>query len=509
MSSEQSLIDYLIEHSSVSEAAIESARREREVTGRKLSVILVRNGFVRQAEMIEAILAVAPADVDGETAFIDALPPKLLESTQTMALAETPERLVLATLGDEAVVAAEVAKYDPREIVFRPASIERIDSYLAELARIERSDEDSLLDRLVRDGLRRRFSDIHILPRAESYTVSGRFNGEMQVVHEGELTEYNVLAARIKDRSGMDLSERRIPQSGGFGVEYNQRLVDMRVEATPALNGEKIVIRLLDSDAVNPKLEALGITRLAEWRKGFTRRNGLCLICGPTGSGKTTTLNATIREMDRFGRHICTIEDPVEYAIPFVTQVNVNYSVGLDFSKALRSFLRLDPDVIIQGEVRDEETAQLAVKAAETGHLVIATLHTNSIQSSIERLEYLGIERHALKYLLRSVLVQNLIRVLCKRCHGEGCLSCQQTGFVSRTIVSECAYFPDEKAVDDLLEGGRSWPLLIEDAIGKYREGLTTRGELERVFAEEARPYLADDADHAAPAGQEPGKVAA
>jgi general secretion pathway protein E len=169
----------------------------------------------------------------------------------------------------------------------------------------------------------------------------------------------------------------------------------------------------------------------------------------------------------------------------------------------------LDPDVIIQGEVRDEETAQLAVKAAETGHLVIATLHTNSIQSSIERLEYLGIERHALKYLLRSVLVQNLIRVLCKRCHGEGCLSCQQTGFVSRTIVSECAYFPDEKAVDDLLEGGRSWPLLIEDAISKYREGLTTRSELERVFAEEARPYLADGADHAAPAGQEPGKVAA
>jgi len=500
VTAERSLISYLLEHDLVTEAAIEAAQREQEVTERKLSVILVRNGFVRQPEMIEAILAVAPADVDGETTYVDALPADLLEKTQTMALAETPDRLVLATLGDEATVAFEASKYDPREIVFRPASIERVDAYLAELARIARSDEDSLLDRLVRDGLRRRFSDIHILPRAESYTVSGRFNGEMQIVHEGELTEYNVLAARIKDRSGMDLSERRVPQSGGFSVEYNQRLVDMRVEATPALNGEKIVIRLLDGAAVNPKLESLGITRLAEWRKGFTRRNGLCLICGPTGSGKTTTLNSTIREMDRFGRHICTIEDPVEYAIPFVTQVNVNYSVGLDFSKALRSFLRLDPDVIIQGEVRDEETAALAIKAAETGHLVIATLHTNSIPSSIERLQYLGVEPHTLKYLLRSVLVQNLVRVLCVRCHGAGCNACQHTGFSTRTIVSECAYFPDETAVEALLAGKRDWPLLIEDAIDKYRAGETTRAEIERVFAEEAKPYFeaASDAGGAA-----------
>lgn len=490
MTSEHSLVEHLVSRGMVSMVALEASRRERDITGRKLSVILVRNGFVRQAEMIEAILAVAPEDVDGEIAFISTLPSSLLEATQTMALAETPDQLVLATLDDETRVAAEVAEHDSRQIVFRPASIERIDDYLSELTRIARSNDDSLLDRLVRDGLRKGFSDIHILPRSESYTVSGRFNGEMQIVREGELTEYNVLAARIKDRSGMDLSERRVPQSGGFSVEHNQRLVDMRVEATPALHGEKIVIRLLDPDAVNPKLDSLGISRLAEWRKGFTRRNGLCLICGPTGSGKTTTLNATIREMDRFGRHICTIEDPVEYAIPFVTQVNVNYSVGLDFSKALRSFLRLDPDVIIQGEVRDEETAALAIKAAETGHLVIATLHTSSISSSIERLQYLGVEPHALKYLLRSILVQNLVRVLCGSCSGKGCARCQNTGFSKRTIVSECAYFPDENAVSSLIDGAHDWPLLIEDAVDKMRQGVTTEAEIERVFAEEARPYL-------------------
>lgn len=490
MNTDQTLIDYLLDRDLVAPAAIDAARREREVAGRELSLILVRNGFLRQSEMIEAILAVAPEQIDEEQAFVNSLPASMLIDTQTMVLAETPEHLIVATLSSEPKVAANISESDPREVIFRPASLERIDAYLAELDRVARADEDSLLDRLLRQALRNRFSDIHILPRVESYTIQGRYLGDLQLVHEGELSEYNVLTARIKDRANMDLSERRVPQSGGFSVEYKQRLVDMRVEAIPALNGEKIVIRLLDPDAVNPKLATLGITRLDEWRKGFTRRNGLCLICGPTGSGKTTTLNATVREMDRFGRHICSIEDPVEYALPFTTQVNVNDAVGLSFSKALRSFMRLDPDVIIQGEVRDEETAGLAIKAAETGHLVLATLHTSSISSSIERLEYLGVRRLDLKYLLRAVLVQNLIRVVCTDCAGVGCRACQETGFTHRTIVSECAYFPDETAVDALLNGERWWPLLVEDAVAKYRNGATTRAEMERVFAEEAAPYL-------------------
>lgn len=495
MTNQQPLLAHLNEAGFVASDAIEAAQREQAVTGRDISLILVRNGFVRQSQMIEAILAAAPEHIDGESAFVAALPARFLAETQTMILAETPEHLIAATLTDEWRVEARLAEHDPRPVVFRPASIERIDDYLAELERVARADEDSLLDRLLRQALRNRFSDIHILPRHESYTVQGRYLGELQLVHEGELSEYNVLAARIKDRAHMDLSERRVPQSGGFSVEHKQRLVDMRVEVIPATSGEKIVIRLLDPDAVNPKLDTIGITRLDEWRKGFTRRNGLCLICGPTGSGKTTTLNATVREMDRFGKHICTIEDPVEYALPFTTQVSVNYTVGLDFTKALRSFLRLDPDVIIQGEVRDEETAALAIKAAETGHLVLATLHTSSIAASIERLAYLGVRSLDLKYLLRSVLVQNLVRVVCDRCAGAGCVSCQDTGFTERTIVSECAYFPDEDAVTGLLDGRRDWPLLVEDAVAKYKQGMTTRAEIERVFADEARPYLEGESE--------------
>lgn len=493
MPDQQPLLTYLKNNSLVGQDAIDAAYSEQKITGRDISLILVRNGFVRQAQMVEAILSATPEHIDGETVFVNAIPAKLLIDSRTIMLAETTDNLVAATLSDEKQVAMDISEYDPRPIIFRPASVERIDTYLTELERMEAADEDSLLDRLLRQALRHNFSDVHILPRHESYTIQGRYLGKLQLFHEGDLNEYNMLCARIKDRSHMDLSERRIPQSGGFGVEYKRRIVDMRVEAIPVAEGEKIVIRLLDPDAVNPRLDALGISRLAEWRKGFTRRNGLCLICGPTGSGKTTTLNSTVREMDRFGTHICTIEDPVEYAVPYITQVSVNYTVGLDFSKALRSFLRLDPDVIIQGEVRDEETAALAIKAAETGHLVLATLHTSSISASIERLAYLGVSNADLKYLLRSVLVQNLVRVVCDDCAGQGCSRCQDTGFTSRTIVSECAYFPDENAVEALVNGERDWPLLIEDAIEKYQQGMTTRAEIERVFAEEAAPYLDTD----------------
>lgn len=493
MNQEAAITDYLLAHRLVGNAALLAAKQEQEITGKNLSLILVRNGFIRQDAMTAAILEAAPDQVDAESTFVEGLPSDVLSSTQTMVLAETSRQLMVATLQAESLVKASIAPYDTREIVFRPASVSRIDQYMTELLRLANSSKSSFLDRLLRQAIRDRVSDVHILPRADSYTTQGRYLGSLKMIHEGALSEYNTLVARIKDRANMDLSERRLPQSGGFSVEHEQRLVDMRVETIPSLQGEKVVIRLLDPDAVNPKLDTLGISRIEEWRHGFTRRNGLCLICGPTGSGKTTTLNATVREMDRFSRHICTIEDPVEYALPFVTQVTVNNAVGLDFSKALRSFMRLDPDIIILGEIRDEESAALAVKAAETGHLVLATLHTSSIEASIERLEYLGVRRLDMKYLLRSVLVQNLMRAACRQCQGKGCHHCSNAGYTHRTIVSECAYFPDEKSVVDLLDGQRSWPLLVEDAVSKYKEGITTLDELKRTFAEEITPYL--DAD--------------
>ncbi|MFN4262030.1 MAG: GspE/PulE family protein, partial [Gemmataceae bacterium] len=173
-----------------------------------------------------------------------------------------------------------------------------------------------------------------------SYTVFFRHLGVRRIVHEGDLEEYNMLVARIKDLSRMDLAERRIPQDGGYSMEYNGKLVDLRVATLPVGSAEYVVIRLLDPDRVQPNLDKLGITRVDEWRKGVSRPDGLCLICGPTGSGKTTTLNASIREMDRFASSIFTLEDPVEYRIPYIGQVNINQPLGLDFARGIRAFMR-------------------------------------------------------------------------------------------------------------------------------------------------------------------------
>jgi general secretion pathway protein E len=256
------------------------------------------------------------------------------------------------------------------------------------------------------------------------------------------------------------------------------------------VDGEKVVIRLLDPDRVNPKLDKLGVSRINRWRAGFSNADGICLICGPTGSGKTTTLNGTIKEMDRFGKSINTLEDPVEYRIPYVAQVNINHVVGLDFARGVRAFMRADPEIIISGEIRDLETAQNAIKASETGHLVLGTLHTGSIRGTMDRLRDIGVEVADLRYLLRSILVQRLIRTFCTYCSGDGCEMCYHTGFGGRSVISEVEYFGAPEDVDRMVAGEVWWPTMVEDAIGKIEQGITSPEEVIRVFGEQGRKVL-------------------
>ncbi|WP_018234198.1 GspE/PulE family protein [Thioalkalivibrio thiocyanodenitrificans] len=482
--------EHLIERKLARPEAIEAALLEQKVSGEPLGLILVRNGFIRHRDLIKTILEVAPERIIGEQVFTTQVPAELLVRLRAMLIAETDDKLIVATLSPEQEVRSELAPYFPGlEILFVAVTPERLDEYLERL-QSDIDDEGAVVDVMLRRALTENISDVHIIPRFASYTVLFRYLGVRHIAHEGSLEEYNTLVARIKDRARMDLAERRVPQDGGFQVEQNGKMVDMRVATLPSPDGEIVVIRLLDPDSVQPSLDGLGITRVDHWRSAVSRADGLCLICGPTGSGKTTTLNATIREMDRFGRAIYTAEDPVEYRMPFTGQININTAVGLDFSRSVRAFMRADPDVICLGEMRDTETARNAIKAAETGHLVLATLHTGSIRGAVDRVRDIGIESHELRYLLRGVLVQRLVRVICKSCNGEGCPECNGVGYSGRCVVSEAQYFQSVNEVDALIAGERSWPEMIEDAVLKCADGITDRREILRVFGAEAEPYL-------------------
>jgi general secretion pathway protein E len=487
-SSRMRIGEYLLSKGLITEEMLNAALAEQRITQERLGMILTRGGFITRKSLLDAILATKPEQIHGESFFSARVPAEILLETRTMIVAETEKQIFLSTTASERQARVDIAPYYPEaELVFVAADVEKVDNYLEDV-RAMNQDNDSLVDKILRKAFSEGMSDIHIIPRYNSYSLFCRYLGRRSHTHEGTLDEYNTLAARIKDLSRMDLAERRIPQDGGFQLEFNGKLVDLRVSTTPVGNSEYITIRLLDPDRVQPTLTGLGITRVEEWRNGVSRPDGLCLICGPTGSGKTSTLNASLKEMDRFGNAIFTMEDPVEYRIPYLGQVNKNEPLGLDFARGIRSFMRMDPDVIVLGEIRDPETARNAIKAAETGHLVVGTLHTSNIQSTVMRLRDLDIPSHELVYQLRVILVQRLIRTVCLNCKGVGCKACFGKGFGGRTVVSECCYFPDEHAVRKLIAGEPAWwPTMLEDAIQKSIEGITTTAEVVRVFGKEAR----------------------
>lgn len=485
------LARYILEQKLVSPAMLKVALAKQAVTGDRLSIVLQRLGAVPRRVLLEAVLRASPEELRGEQFYSTKVPPAVLIENRTMIVTEQPGQVFLTTMGSERLVELALREFYPQDrFVFTPADAEQIETYLQALKNLM-STQSSVLERILRDAFGQGASDIHLIPDGHSCSVLFRLNGVRHHVHELSVDEYNTMLARVKDMSRMDLAEKRVPQDGAFSFPHNGKIIDFRVATVPQVFGEGAVLRILDSDRVEPNLSGLGITRVSEWRKGAARQNGLNLICGPTGSGKTTTLNASMREMDRIAQAIYTVEDPVELPLPLSGQVNANPQVGLDFARGLKAFLRADPDIIIVGEIRDHETALNAVKAGETGHLVFGTLHTNSISTAVARLNNIGIEKYALRSLLRSVLVQNLLRRVCTHCHGEGCSQCAETGYQGRMIVSECAYFSSEAEVDRLLAGEVWWPTLVDDAILKVRSGLTNAAEVLRLFGPEGQDALA------------------
>lgn len=486
----QRLGEALVERKLITSDILAAALSEHRVTHERLGRILVQRGFLSQGSLVRVLRELNADELFADEYYSNRVPAQVLIDTQSMVVAETADAVCIGTLSPQHLVRKALEPHlAGLTLEFVPFRRSRLQEYLAELQR-QAQGGSGLLERLLSDSVRHEYSDLHIIPKGNTYVVMARHLGVRAAIHEGPLEEYAKLAARVKDRAKMDIAERRLPQDGAFSYAMNGRAVDFRVATVPTVQGEYLVLRVLDPENAQRSLESLGISRLAEWRAGVGRPDGLCLICGPTGSGKTTTLNATVREMDRFGSAIFTAEDPVEYQMPYIGQVNINPNIGLTFDRALKAFMRADPDIIVLGEIRDMETAKSAIKMAETGHLVLATLHTESIPGAVQRLQDIGVPKYELSYLLRTALVQRLMRAVCPSCHGKGCPSCRGSGYTRRTIVSECAYFPGSADVNALLEGQVSWPSMLDDAYSKVVSGVSDEREFLRIFQTEAAHKL-------------------
>lgn len=296
-----------------------------------------------------------------------------------------------------------------------------------------------LLNALLSQAAREGASDIHIEAYERHTSVRFRIDGDLREVAQPHRALHAALISRLKIMADLDIAEKRLPQDGRISLRLGQRAIDIRVSTLPNAHGERAVLRLLDKSSTRLNLSDLGMTgdTLQRWLKQLRQPHGLLLVTGPTGSGKTTTLYAALQSLDASEVNILTVEDPIEYELPGVGQTQVNPRIELDFARALRAILRQDPDVIMIGEIRDHETAQIAIQASLTGHLVLATLHTNDAPSAVTRLIDMGVEPFLLSSSLLGVLAQRLVRRLCPACAGAGCESCHQSGHQGRMGVFE------------------------------------------------------------------------
>jgi len=378
------------------------------------------------------------------------------------------------------------------------------------------------VDLLLSQAVKSRASDIHIEPQEKSTAVRMRIDGVLRNMVPPPKKMQAAVIARIKILSQMDIAERRLPQDGRFKIRASGRAIDVRVSVIPTIYGEKVVMRILDAAAVNHNLDQLGFEpeALAEFKEMLSRPHGIIIVTGPTGSGKSTTLYSALNYLRDPKKNITTVEDPVEYRLAGINQIQVKPEIELDFATCLRAILRQDPDIILIGEIRDRETVEIAIKASLTGHLVLSTFHTNDAPSAISRLAYMGIERYLLASTLNLIIAQRLVRRICDRCRepvelaeelrqrlkidpareavfyqGKGCNACGGTGYFGRLPIFEFLVVDNE--ISQMIVGGASEAeirsasrqkghgALLDSGVGKMLEGLTTAEEVLSVtFAE-------------------------
>lgn len=441
-----------------------------------------------------------------------------------------PAQVVAATARD---IKATLQAYLPNDRVFviddiidevDPNDFTLVEHKVADITDLEQAAGDSPVIKLVnyciytavKDGA----SDIHIEPGDNLLRIRYRVDGCLTEKLRPPPQMHAAVASRIKIMAGLDISERRLPQDGGIHVMMDKRPIDLRVSTVPGRHGEKVVVRIIDNEKASVRLEKLGFgyDMLKVWRRLLALPNGILLVTGPTGSGKSTTLYASLQELNRDDVNLCTVEDPVEYNLAGVNQFQVNEKAGFTFSGALRALLRQDPDILMIGEIRDTETAKLATQASLTGHLVLSTLHTNDSAGAITRLYNIGVEPYLVGATLGGVLAQRLVRKLCQSCKEpyapgvnerrqiekyasavetlykpKGCSRCRNLGFSGRIGIYELLV-PDDAMIERISQGANLNELrelarkthmksLRADGVEKVIAGITTLDEVYRVTA--------------------------
>ena len=541
------LPELLLEQGVMTQEQLLGAQAEAAKSGRSLKQILVQQGLMTEQDL--AALIAAQSGVTSIDLGNYLIKPEVVQLVPE-ALARKHTLMPVFKIGDSLTVAMDdpmnffaidelrlKAKCDIKTVVAGPTSIRgAIEQYygaagtIAEVAQaiqeaaLPKKDEEAaeeapiirLVNLLIMQAVKERASDIHIEPGDGTLRTRFRVDGVLREVNGPPAHLHSAVSSRIKVLAQLDIAEKRKPQDGRFQLKMEGKGIDLRVSAVPTQFGEKVVLRLLDSANAALSLEQLGLDEAM--RRQFERLlrtpHGVLLVTGPTGSGKTTTLYAALSLINAVDRNIITIEDPVEYRLPGVNQVQVNPKAELTFASALRSFLRQDPDVIMVGEIRDRETAEIAVQAALTGHLVFSTLHTNDAPGALTRLIDMEVEPFLIASSVAGVLAQRLVRVICPKCkepyrppaslvsefqlkenaqffRGMGCSACKQTGYKGRIGIFELLPVTDpiknlitsRVAAHVIRDAARKVGMrtLREDGVAKSLAGLTTIEEVIRV----------------------------
>ena len=547
----------LLEEGIVTEEVLKKGLDLHHETGRPLGRVLVEENLVEERDLVRVLaknIGIEFVDLDEgavDPAAAALIPEALARRYAALPIGFEDEKLVIA-MADPANVLAidDIRAISGREVVLKVATRSDVEAAVSRMASLDNSVTDmaelaaenaietqdlgaveaaadeapvvKLVNMLITRAAADRASDIHIEPNERDLRVRFRIDGVLHEIMRTPRSISNALVSRLKIMADIDIAERRRPQDGRINLKVSGKQLDLRVSSLPTIYGEKVVMRLLDTSTALLELKDLGFLGDNErrYQESFSKPYGTILCVGPTGSGKSTTLYATLNVLNRPEVNIVTIEDPVEYRLPGISQVQVNKKAGLNFASALRSFLRQDPDIMLVGEIRDQETANIAIESALTGHLVLSTLHTNNAPASVSRLIEMGVEPFLVGSALDAVLAQRLARRLCTQCkepytptaealreanfpmedrdavptlhRAVGCKHCSSTGYRGRLAVHELMTVNEqiellavERAATEVLTQAavaNGMRTLREDGMDKVAMGLTSIEEIMRVI---------------------------